>query len=45
MTTGLKTLNFGSGHSLLVFAQRITIALDASALRSRVNNASGIFAL
>ena len=45
MTTGLKTLNFGSDLSLLVFAQPTTTALDASVLRSSVNNASGIFQL
>jgi len=45
MTTGLKTLNFGSDLSPLGFAHPTITALDASASRSRVSNASGIFAL
>lgn len=45
MTTGPKTWNSGSGHSPLGFAHPTITVLDASALRSRVNNASGIFAL
>jgi hypothetical protein len=45
MTTGLKTLNFGSDLSLLGFVLPTITVLDVSASRFRVNNASGIFAL
>lgn len=45
MTTGLKTLNYGKSRNHAVFAQLITTAQGALALRSLADNASGIFAL